>query len=130
MILVEPATLMDLKDLAPVLQERIFQGLVVQMSRSVAVSLRDEDDNLLAITGVYPMGDHGEAWVFLAAGLRHGRHRGPVIRKLVELVKGMRRVAVVVKADNFEGMKFAKLAGFVRDGDLFDGAYVRLMLNP
>src|SRR5262245_25848124 len=107
MITLAPATLQDLADLAPVLQERIFQGLVVQVSRSVAVSLRDDDGKLLALTGIYPMGDHGEAWVYLAAGLRYSQMRGPVIRKLVSLVRDLRRIAVVVKADNCEGLKLA-----------------------
>jgi hypothetical protein len=131
MIIVDPAKMEDLAELSPVLQERVFRGLVVQMSRSVAVTLRDqESDKLLAITGIYPMGDHGEAWVYFGKGVRHSRHIVPVIRKLVQLVKGMRRIAVMVKMDNDEGRRFAHLAGFRRDKVMFGGDYLYYMLNP
>lgn len=131
MITVEPASMADLKDLSPVLSERVFRGLVVQLSRSIAVTLRDaETDQLLAISGVYPMGDHGEAWVYFGAGVRHGRHVVALVRRLARLVKGMRKVSVMVKMDNDQGMRFARLAGFLPDHEMFDGEYLYLTLNP
>jgi hypothetical protein len=126
MITVEPASLRDLADIQNYFPRTEWKALVVQIARSCCVSLRD-DDRVLAIAGLYEHDDHGELWIHFAPGLSSRKYlASQVIRRLLALARGLRRVTAIVRADCEAGLRLASLYGMRELDRPFEG-YIRFV---
>ena len=117
-----PADLADIAALKPLLPAKVMAALQTQVLRSPAVTVTD-DGRPVAMAGIYPHADHFEAWLVTAAGLRGSPAAGRAMRLLallaLALPEGM-AVAAMVREDNAQGQRLARLMGFT-PGPLVDG---------
>lgn len=115
MISIAPASLADLGEMSNSYHPKVFKGLVVQLSRSPSLTLRDAaTGKITAICGLYPHGDHGEGWLLLAPGVAGTPVARATVRALIGVVRSLPsqiRVTALVQVGHRPGERIAALLG-------------------
>lgn len=115
MITISPAALADLGEISNSYHPKVFKALVVQMSRSPALTLRDgATGKITAICGLYPHGDHGEGWLHMAPGIAGTPQARATIRALIGVVRSLPvqiRIGALVEVGHRPGERIAALLG-------------------
>jgi hypothetical protein len=120
MITITPAALADLGELGVLYHPKVFKALVVQLSRSPALTLRDAaTGKIMAICGLYPQPGHGEAWLHMAPGLAGTPAAVATLRALIGIVRSLPpqiRVTALVQDGNRKGERIAGILGMAAAG--------------
>lgn len=114
-VTISPASLADLGEMSNSYHPKLFKGLVVQLSRSPSLTLRDgTTGRITAICGLYPQGDHGEGWLLLAPGVAGTPAARATVRALIGIVRSLPahiRMTALVQVGHRPGERIAALLG-------------------
>lgn len=109
-----PARLADIAEVRPRLVPRHLGALTMQMQHSSAVSFLEEG-RAVAVVGLYPHGDHFEAWLALAPEISKAtatRVLRQMARLRMALPEGMKVIAHVRRGHR-PGFRIAAMLGFL-----------------